>query len=80
MATKLDKPLRRELEHAGVLYTVTISPDGIRVVEKGKRKGRELTWAAIISGEAELAQALRVSVEATRDKDDASKHSLKLHR
>ena len=81
MATKLDKPIRRELDLAGTLYTVTMSPDGIRVVEKGKRKGRELTWAAIISGEAELAQALRVSVEATRDsKDDASKPSLKLHR
>ena len=70
MATKLDKPIRRELERAGVLFTVTISPDGIRVVEKGKRKGRELTWDAIISGEAELEQALRVSVEATREKDD----------
>jgi hypothetical protein len=71
MATKLDKPIRRELERAGVLFTVTISPDGIRVVEKGKRKGRELTWDAIISGEAELEQALRVSVEATREKDEA---------
>jgi hypothetical protein len=70
MATKLDKPIRRELERAGVLFTVTISPDGIRVVEKGKRKGRELTWDAIISGEAELEQALRVSVEATREKDE----------
>ena len=81
MATKLDKSIRRELEHAGVLYTITISPDGIRVVEKGKRKGRELTWAAIISGEAELTQALRVSVDATREsKDDASKPPLKLHR
>jgi hypothetical protein len=70
MATKLDKPIRRELERGGVLFTVTISPDGIRVVEKGKRKGRELTWDAIISGEAELEQALRVSVEATREKDE----------
>jgi hypothetical protein len=60
MATKLEKPIKRELEHAGVLYTVTISPDGIRVVEKGKRKGRELSWDTIISGDAELAQALRI--------------------
>ena len=66
MATKLDKSIRRELEHAGVLYTVTISPDGIRVVEKGKRKGRELSWASIISGDAELTEALRISIDATR--------------
>ena len=67
MATKLDKPIKRELERGGTLYTVTISPDGIRVAEKGKRKAREITWDAIISGEAELEQALRISVQATRD-------------
>jgi hypothetical protein len=67
MATKLDKPIKRELEHAGMLYTVTISPDGVRVVEKGKRKGRELSWERIISGDAELTEALKISIDATRD-------------
>ena len=66
MATKLDKPIKRELEHAGMLYTVTISPDGVRVVEKGKRKGRELSWESIISGDAELTEALKLSIDATR--------------
>jgi hypothetical protein len=66
MATKLEKAIKRELEHDGVFYTVTISPDGVRVVEKGKRKGRELSWASIISGDAELTEALRISVDATR--------------
>ena len=66
MATKLEKPIKRELDLAGVLYTVTISPDGVRVVEKGKRKGREVSWETIISGDAELTQALRISVDATR--------------
>ena len=66
MATKLEKAIKRELEHDGVVYTVTISPDGVRVVEKGKRKGRELSWASIISGDAELTEALRISVDATR--------------
>jgi hypothetical protein len=70
MTTKLDKPIRRELEHAGVLYTVTVAPDGIRVVEKGKRKGRELSWSTIISGDAELSEALRISIDATR-RDEA---------
>ena len=67
MATKLDKTIKRELEHNGVLYTVAMSPEGIRVTEKGKRKGRDLTWGAIISGEAELTADLKASVEATRD-------------
>jgi hypothetical protein len=67
MATKLDKPIKRELEHAGMLYTVTISPDGVRVVEKGKRKGRELSWERIISGDAELTEALKLSIDATRE-------------
>ena len=39
MATKLDKAIKRELEVEGKLYTVTISPAGVKVVEKGKRKG-----------------------------------------
>ena len=65
MTTKLDKPLKREIEVDGVLYTATISPDGIRVVEKGKRKGQELTWRAIVAGDATLAQDLRISLDAT---------------
>jgi len=69
MTTKLDKPIKRELEHDGVLYTVTISRDGIRVVEKGKRKGHDVSWATIISGDAELNEALRISVDATRTSD-----------
>ena len=70
MTTRLDKSIKRELEHEGVLYTLTISPDGIRVVEKGKRKGREVSWATIISGDAELNEALRISVDATRSTDE----------
>jgi hypothetical protein len=70
MTTRLDKPIKRELEHDGVLYTVTISPEGVRVVEKGKRKGRDVAWATIISGDAELNESLRISVDATRPSDD----------
>ena len=64
MATKLDRALKRELEHDGRLYTVTISPEGIKVVEKGKRKGHELPWSAIISGDAALTQDLKISLDA----------------
>jgi len=67
MTTKLDKPLKREVTVDDRAYTVTISPDGIRIVEKGKRKGHELSWTAIVSGDAQLAADLRRSLNATAD-------------
>jgi hypothetical protein len=66
MATRLDKSIKRELELDGTLYTILIAPEGLKITEKGKRKGQELSWRSIISGEAALAQDLRVSVDATR--------------
>ena len=65
MATKLDKSIKRELDLDGKLYTVTIAPDGIKVVEKGKRKGQEIPWRSIISGDASLHESLKISVHAT---------------
>jgi hypothetical protein len=66
MATKLDKSIKRELEHQGKLYTITLAPEGVKVVEKGKRNGKELSWASIISGDASLNEDLKISVDATR--------------
>jgi hypothetical protein len=67
MATRLDKPLKRELELDGKLYTVTLSPDGVKVVEKGRRKGQELSWRDIIAGDAALSRDLQISLEATME-------------
>jgi len=44
MATKLDKTIRREIELDGQLYTVAISPEGVKLTQKGHRKGQELSW------------------------------------
>ena len=66
MATKLDKAIKRELVQGDKTYTVTIAPDGIKVVEKGKRNGREISWTSIISGDAMLNESLKLSVDATR--------------
>jgi hypothetical protein len=44
MATKLDKTIRREIELDGQPFTVTISPNGVKLTQKGYRKGREITW------------------------------------
>jgi hypothetical protein len=66
MATKLDKTIKRELEHQGKLYTVTIAPDGVKVVEKGKRNGPHVSWGSIINGDATLNENLNISNDAMR--------------
>jgi hypothetical protein len=50
MATKLDKTIKRELDMDGQAYTVAISPAGIKMTQKGYRKGREMTWKALWAG------------------------------
>jgi hypothetical protein len=62
MATKLDKPLKREIQIAGKPYMLTITPEGLKLVPKGKRKGQELTWSSLVSGDAALAVALNASL------------------
>ena len=64
MAVKLEKTIKRELDLDGRAYTVSIGPEGVKVVEKGKRKGREISWRAIVSGDAELAEQLKTSLDA----------------
>jgi len=63
MATRLGKPLKRELEVDGKPYMLTITPDGFKLVEKGRRKGLELAWKEVVSGDARLAAALNASLE-----------------
>jgi hypothetical protein len=63
MATKLDKPLKREIQVEGRPYMLTVSPDGLKLVPKGRRKGQELAWSALVSGEAALAAALNASLK-----------------
>ena len=65
MATKLEKTLKREIDIDGKPYMVAISPEGVKVTQKGFRRGPELTWRSIISGEAEMSQQLKSSVSST---------------
>jgi hypothetical protein len=67
MATRLTKTLKRELDVNGELFILTISPDGLKLVPKRKRKGHELSWQDLISGQAALATALNASLEQERD-------------
>ncbi len=65
MTAKLDKTIKRELEIDGKLYTIAIAPDGLKVTEKGRRNGPELSWRSIISGDASLSEDLKISLDAT---------------
>jgi len=42
---------------------LTISPEGLKLVPKGKRKGTEISWKDILSGQAALAAALGASLQ-----------------
>jgi hypothetical protein len=67
MATKLDKPLKREVLIEGKPYMLTLNPHGIRLSRKGRRKGIEIAWKDMVSGEAALAAALNASLGQLRD-------------
>ena len=66
MATKLDKTLKREVSIRGKPFVVTISPNGLKLVGKGRRRGLELAWEDLVSGDAALATALNASVAQLR--------------
>jgi hypothetical protein len=64
MTTKLDGTLKRELSIRGEAYTLALSPTGFVLALKGRRKGLEIDWADLVSGEAALATALNASLTA----------------
>ena len=64
MTTRLEGTLKRELVIDGEPYTLTLGPEGLKLVPKGRRKGYELAWSALVSGDAALATALNASLAA----------------
>jgi hypothetical protein len=64
--TPLDKPLRRELLVQDRAYTLTLDPHGLKLVEKGRRKGIELAWTDLVNGDAAIAAALQASLSQLR--------------
>jgi hypothetical protein len=64
VTAQLDKALKRELLIGGAPYMVTIDPHGVKLVPKGKRKGFELAWESLISGDAALAAGLNAMLAA----------------
>jgi hypothetical protein len=64
MTTKLEGELKREFLIDGTPYTLTIAPDRFVLALKGRRKGVEIRWSDLISGDAALATALNASLTA----------------
>jgi hypothetical protein len=64
MATRLERPLKREIEVEGRPYMLTITPQGMKLVPKGRRKGHEIAWKDFVSGDAALASALNASLKS----------------
>ena len=60
--TPLEKTLKRALTLDGVDYVIAMSPEGLKITQKGKRLGLELRWVDIVSGDSALALALQASV------------------
>ena len=50
----------------GRAYTLTIDPQRLKLVEKGRRKGIELAWTDLVNGDAALATALQASLAQLR--------------
>ena len=55
MATKLDKTIKRELEIDGQAYMIAISPEGLKITQKGHRKGSEVSWRSLLRSSEEHA-------------------------
>jgi hypothetical protein len=64
--TKLEGILRREIRIDDKPFTLAISPEGLKLTPKGARKGHELRWKDLVSGDAALAVALNASVSENR--------------
>jgi hypothetical protein len=47
MATKLEKPIRREIEIDGEPFTIIVSAEGFRLTKKRFRSGVALSWKFI---------------------------------
>jgi hypothetical protein len=77
MATALEKTLKRELRIGRSSYIVAISPTTLKITAKGKRKGVELAWEALVNGDAALATALNASVRTFAQTSIADKPTAK---
>ena len=79
MATKLDKLLKREIDIDGKPYMVTLSPDGVKLTEKGKRKGQGVSWKGLVNGEAATAVSLSSGLSESSESDSEAEAGTSEH-
>ena len=72
MATKLEKTLKREIDVDGKAYMLAISPEGLKLTEKGRRKGQELSWKGVLNGQAAVPSASGGGMEAEAETETAA--------
>lgn len=60
--TRLDKALKREIRVKKIAYVLTVDPDGLKLTKKGRRRGIEISWRDLVSGDAAMAAALNASL------------------
>lgn len=77
VTTKLEGPLKREISLGASPYTLTIDPDGLHLVPKGKRRGVELSWMDLVSGDAAMATALNASLAQSGGRGTAGRTAAK---
>ncbi len=65
--TPLDKSLKRVLKINGRDYVITLTPDALKITQKGHRLGVELKWPDLVSGDSALAVALHASIGKFQD-------------
>lgn len=66
MPMLLDRPIKREVTIAGEPYTLTLGPESVTIVRKGRRKGQCVTWASLVEGTPQLRLDLARSIEAVQ--------------
>jgi hypothetical protein len=62
MITPLSAPLKRAVSVKGQDYTIIVSPVGVKLTPKGKRKGVEFTWEQLLGGDDALVTAINASL------------------
>jgi hypothetical protein len=66
MTTKLEKELRREILISREPWVISITPVRLKLTRKGRRRGLEIDWKDLVTGDAALATALNASLRRQR--------------
>ena len=60
--TPLDKTLKRAIRIQDRDFVVTLTPNSLKLTQKGHRLGLDLPWESMVNGDSALAVALQASL------------------